>query len=326
MSDDVPPFSLTKPRYDQSTWAGRSKHFYAVTSPKTLLLSTADIDAAKALLEKYKDGDRSASDAALWEARGTIEASLHPDTGEPIPKIFRFAMFGPANLFIVPSMLLPSTIASFGRTILAHWNNQSYNAAVNYANRNASSEAPMSTLAAAYTGAVGVSVSIALGASAIVKRVTNPGLATLVRATLPYSACAGAGCLNLMLMRQSELTDGVEVIDHEGTNHGRSLVAGQQGITKCCIARMLWNAPPMIIPPLIMAKLGGLSAFKSSPRLTLVAEVGIIGACIMAAVPPALGAFPQTDSIAASGLEPQFQGKKDSKGQPINTFFFNKGL
>lgn len=326
-----PPFSLTRPRYDQSTFIGRAKHFYSVTDPRTLLTTTEEVKAAQKLLGQYEKGTTPAgtTDEQLWAARGIKESAVHPDTGEEIPKIFRFACFAPANFVIVPSMLLPSTIASAPRTILAHWNNQSYNAAVNYANRNASSEVTTSTLFKAYVAAVGSSVGIALGAGAITKRVEGmgrPGLSTAVRATLPYSACAGAGCLNLMLVRQTELIEGVEVTDHEGLSHGNSLIAGKSAIGKCCVARMLWNAPPMIIPPILMAKLAGIGPFAASARLRLIAEVGIIAACIMTAVPAALGAFPQTDSIAAASLEPEFHGKKDSKGQPITTFFYNKGL
>ena len=102
-------------------------------------------------------------------------------------------------------MILPSTIASVWRTIGAHWFNQSYNAAVNFANRNASAEVPDSTLAGAYLAAVLSSVSIALGATAVTKRVSQlgrPALSTAVRATLPYTAVASAGCLNLALVRQ----------------------------------------------------------------------------------------------------------------------------
>jgi hypothetical protein len=50
------------------------------------------------------------------------------------------------NIFIAGSMLNPAVITSVPKTIGIHWFNQSYNAGVNYANRNASSEVPQERL------------------------------------------------------------------------------------------------------------------------------------------------------------------------------------
>ena len=133
------------------------------------------------------------------------------------------------------SSRLPSTIASPIRTIGIHWLNQSYNGAVNYANRNASSTISNETLARAYAAAVAASVGIALSAGAVSKKVATmgkPALATAVRATLPYTAVVAAGCLNVGMIRQSELFDGVQVLDHEGTVRGSSVEAGKQGLLK----------------------------------------------------------------------------------------------
>jgi tricarboxylate carrier len=331
MRDDLPPFSLTAPRYDMKTFAGRARHFYAVTSPRNAVRSSDELSAATTLLDKFAKGGvpSGTTDAQLWEARGIKEACIHPDTGKPVPAAFRFAAFIPANLVIVPAMILPSTLASVGRTIGAHWLNQSYNAAVNFANRNASAEVADSTLGFAYVAAVVSSVGIALGATAVNKRVAalgRPALATAVRATLPYTAVASAGCLNLALMRQTELREGIELVDHEGVVHGKSVVAGETAIAKCCAARCLWNIPAMVLPPLAMGWIGTLPGIRGSPRLRLFTEVSIVGACIFAAVPPALGLFPQEDEIDAARVEAQFQGKRDSQGRPIERFHFNKGL
>ena len=82
----------------------------------------------------------------------------------------------------------------------------------------------------------------------------------------------------------------------------------------------------MVIPPLVMARLGAMPALSRNPRLALITEVGVGACCIFAGVPAALGVFPQTDSIAASELEPEFRAKVDSKGAPVRVFFYNKGL
>ena len=96
---------------------------------------------------------------------------MHPDTGLIINPIVRFSAFVPVNLIIAPYLLAPATIASGWLTAAGHWFNQSYNAGVNFANRNASSEVPDETLVKAYVGAVAASVSIGLGATALSKQV-----------------------------------------------------------------------------------------------------------------------------------------------------------
>lgn len=50
------PFSVNieKPRYDQSTYVGRAKHFLTITNPLNLLTSTGDLDKAAAVVHKYR--------------------------------------------------------------------------------------------------------------------------------------------------------------------------------------------------------------------------------------------------------------------------------
>ena len=45
---------LDKPRWDQSTFAGRFKHFLAVTDPTKTFYSSKQLDDAKTLVEAYK--------------------------------------------------------------------------------------------------------------------------------------------------------------------------------------------------------------------------------------------------------------------------------
>ena len=45
---------LTKPRWDQSTFVGRLKYFFAVTDPRLSLLGDQELEGAKSLLELYK--------------------------------------------------------------------------------------------------------------------------------------------------------------------------------------------------------------------------------------------------------------------------------
>ncbi|KAJ8905477.1 hypothetical protein NDN08_001984 [Rhodosorus marinus] len=325
------PFTLEKPRYDLSAYSGRVKQMYQQTNPKYLFVSKGRADEAKKLLDDYAEGTAPAgtTDAELWEARAIREAVFHPETGEQIFPLFRFCAFSPSNVVIATTMLNPTVIASPILTLGVHWANQSYNAAINYANRNASNPISTETLAKAYTGAVLSSCTIALGATYLTKKAANLSAAvkTLIRSTLPFAAVAAAGFANVSLIRGVEITDGVDLIDDEGVIRGRSPAAGKLGITECGLARVLWNIPIMVFPPVIMSQLEKIRRVRTgSPGLKMCLEIGVIAGCLFTGVPPALAAFPQVETIEAAKVEPEFQNLRNSKGNIITQFTFNKGL
>jgi sideroflexin-5 len=334
-AQQMPPFSLERTRYDLDSFLGRTLHFYSVNDPRTLLYSGDDLKAAGALLERYRASspaqratDPSLSDETLWSARRIRESAIHPDTGEPIPAALRFSAFVPVNMIIVTATLSPLVINSFAATGCVHLVNQTYNAAINYANRNASNPVPTQRLLEGYAGAVATSLTIGLTATAMTRRaaVMGPGVAGLIRSTLPFLASAGAGFANVALMRRNELTEGVTVYDADGNPRGKSAAAGQTGIAKCAAARVLWNIPIMMVPPLIMTRLERTGPLQRNPRLKMAIEIGVITSCLLGAVSPALAIFPQRDSIEADKLEPQFRGLRDAQGRPVTRLWYNKGL
>lgn len=92
--------------------------------------------------------------------------------------------------------------------------NQTYNAGMNYGNRNASSQYTAKDMGVGYLGAVFVSVSIAL----YTRRVFASQLAKLsganlnvANAFLAFLAGSMAGMMNMMLMRFKELREGIKI-------------------------------------------------------------------------------------------------------------------
>lgn len=228
----VPPYRSEAPRYDMSTFVGRTLHFYSVNDPRTLLNTEDDLLKAQELLLLEKTGATpvGTSDEDLWRARRVLEASLHPDTKEPIFPLFRFSGFVPINMVLVTATVAPAVISSFPATAFIHFFNQTYNAAINYANRNASNPVPTARLVEGYVGAVITSLSIGMGATALTRRVQARGggglAASVIRSTLPFLAVAGAGASNVLLMRRNELTTGVDVFDDDGRDLGKSIKVG----------------------------------------------------------------------------------------------------
>uniref|UniRef100_A0A8D2LHP8 Sideroflexin 2 n=1 Tax=Varanus komodoensis TaxID=61221 RepID=A0A8D2LHP8_VARKO len=127
-------FNIDAPRWDQNTFLGRVKHFFNITDPRTLLVSEHELDSAKALVESLPPGT---NEEQLYYAKKLYDSAFHPDSGEKMNLIGRMSFQVPGGMAITGFML------QFYRTVPAvvfwQWVNQSFNAIVNYTNRNAAS-------------------------------------------------------------------------------------------------------------------------------------------------------------------------------------------
>lgn len=95
---------LTKPRYEQSTYTNRAKHFFLVTNPLNLLASNKDLDNAKRIIDEYKAGKTEIEGCKdiedLWNAKYLHDSAFHPDTGEKMIIYGRMSAQVPMNTLI----------------------------------------------------------------------------------------------------------------------------------------------------------------------------------------------------------------------------------
>ena len=145
---NLKPFSFDKPFYDLNTYVGRFKNVWASTNPLLFLVTNNQINNAKASLEHYKQQEvkaRERGESLLLTQKeissikyydSVVRSSVHPDTGDIIPRYMRFSAYLYANIPINFGLLLsaPTTF----NIMLWQWINQTYYVGVNYANRNAS--------------------------------------------------------------------------------------------------------------------------------------------------------------------------------------------
>jgi tricarboxylate carrier len=205
-----------------------------------------------------------------------------------------------------------------GSTIFWQWINQSYNVCVNYANRNASNSMPPEKIAQAYGAAVVASGGIAVGLGEMTKRFAS---LRNVAKFVPFVAVASAGALNVFLMRYNEIEEGIQVKDLDGNVVGTSKIAGKMAIGQVAATRVILPIPVLLLPPILMRF---VTIAAKTPRM--MAELGIISACLGIGLPIAISMFPQKSLVPVKELEPEFQNLKDKSGKPIDTLTFNKGL
>ncbi|NXU21287.1 SFXN2 protein, partial [Pardalotus punctatus] len=338
-------FNIDSPRWDQSTFVGRLKHFLNITDPRTVLVPEDELDQAKALVEGCRAGlvPPGSSLEQLLYAKKLYDSAFHPDSGEKMNLIGRMSFQVPGGMAITGCML------QFYRTVPAvvfwQWVNQSFNAFVNYTNRNAASPISLRQIGVAYVTATGAALATAVGLNLYTKR-APPLLARWV----PFAAVAAANCVNIPMMRQQEIINGITVTDGDNNELGRSRVsvrmgmgwgtalpgltgcfclqrAAVKGIAQVVFSRITMAAPGMIILPIIMERLEKFTFMQRIRVLHGPLQVLLCGGFLLFMVPAACALFPQRCSLALADLEPELRDSIVAKhGDKVSYVYFNKGL
>eukprot|EP01033_Poteriospumella_lacustris_P005754 gene5754-4120_t len=316
---------LDKPRYDQSTFEGRAKYFFITTNPLNVLAADSELDRAKKIVEDYRAGteDKALTEDQIWEAKQLYDSAFHPQTGEKLFVLGRMSFQVPGNMLITGCMLTfykstPAVI--FWQTV-----NQTFNAVVNYTNRNASAGVTNEQLGTAYVAATSASVATALALNKFVA--ARPALsAGIVGRLVPLLAVAAANCVNIPLMRQQEIKSGIAIETEDGQFAGSSPNAAKAAIQQVVPSRIGMAIPGMFIPPMVMSRLEKTAAFVKNPWLKAPVTVALTGLCLTFSTPLCCALFPQRAEIALKDLEPSLQESVRAKFPGQEKFFYNKGL
>ncbi|KAL8735841.1 MAG: hypothetical protein Q9181_002670 [Wetmoreana brouardii] len=327
---------LPASQYDLDTYWGRVRQSAAIADPRTLFVSTSGLENAKSLVSSYKQGYVQSMTPELWRAKKIVDSTLHPDTGQPVFLPFRMSCFVISNLIVTAGMLTPN-LKTTG-ILLWQITNQSLNVAINSANANKSTPLSTSTMIKSYFLAVSASCSVALGLNSLVPRLKrlSPGTRTILTRLVPFAAVASAGALNVFLMRGEEIRRGIDVfpsLNEEQKSSlarecksveslGKSKKAATLAVGETALSRVLNATPIMVLPPLILVRLQKTGWLKQRPRMVLPVNLGLILTTSIFALPLALAAFPQRQSIAASRLEEEISEHMGREGMVE----FNRGI
>ena len=145
---------------------------------------------------------------------------------------------------------------------------------------------------------------------------------------VPFFAAAAAKPLQIGLMRADELVEGVVVRDPLGLELGHSRVAGWTAVGQTVFTRTLYLAPPMVLPPLLMAYLARTFPSPSPLVKAALTTVNVVFIASMSAfaTPACIALFDQQATLPVSSLESRFQGALGADGNPVRRVVFNKGL
>ncbi|KAJ6223898.1 hypothetical protein RDWZM_002443 [Blomia tropicalis] len=323
MTDQLvrPGIDIDKPRWDQSTYMGRAKHFFATTNPLNLLCSNKDLEEAKMVLAKYRKGDlvEGLTEDRLWRYKSIYDSAFHPDTNEKMILIGRMSAQVPMNMAITGCML--TYYKTTPQTIFWQWFNQSFNAVVNYTNRSGDSPIPVSQLVKSYCFATSGALATAITLNSLVKK-----FPPLIGRFVPLSAVAAANCVNIPMMRSSELTDGIAIFDENGEKIGNSKKMAKVAISQVVFSRILMATPGMAIPPLLMDYLERRGVLKRMPWISAPAQVLLCGFFLTFATPLCCAVFPQIKSVPIDQLEDEIKEHVARTKNPSKIAYYNKGL
>ncbi|XP_076779692.1 sideroflexin-2 isoform X2 [Arvicanthis niloticus] len=289
MEADLSSFNIDAPRWDQCTFLGRVKHFLNITDPRTVFASEQELDWAREVVQKTRMGlvPPGTQVEQLLYAKKLYDSAFHPDTGEKMNVIGRMSFQVPGGMIITGFML------QFYRQ-----------------------------MALSYFTATTTAVATAVGMNMWTKRAPP-----LVGRWVPFAAVAAANCVNIPMMRQQELIQGICVKDRNQNELGYSQRAAAVGITQVVISRITMAAPGMILLPVIMERLERLPLMKKVKLLHAPLQVLLCGCFLLFMVPVACGLFPQECKLPVSYLEPELQDSIKAKyGEQVLFAYFNKGL
>ncbi|EDV97592.1 sideroflexin-2 [Drosophila grimshawi] len=327
MSQKSALIDVDQPLFDLKTFTGRFQYYAWMTDPRTVLLPSDRLLKAKQMVDKYRAGDQTAqlkSQDVHYNMK-LYSSAFHPDTGE----LQNFA--GRMSFQVPGGMLITGGMLAFYRTVPAvllwQFLNQSFNAVVNYTNRNANSPTSVTQLGVAFASATTAALIAAIGCKNYWAKKATP----LLQRYVPFAAVAAANCVNIPLMRQNEILNGIEVKNADGEVVGQSRLAAVKGISEVIISRITMAAPGMLVLPVIMQRLEKLPAYARIKWINAPFQTLMVGCFLCFMVPTACAIFPQQCELSTATMrtfEPELYEDmvKRTGGTVPKRVYFNKGL
>eukprot|EP01065_Artemidia_motanka_P001254 TRINITY_DN10583_c0_g1_i1.p1 TRINITY_DN10583_c0_g1~~TRINITY_DN10583_c0_g1_i1.p1 ORF type:complete len:344 (+),score=84.89 TRINITY_DN10583_c0_g1_i1:73-1104(+) len=309
-----PRYSAESERFDPSTFTGRFNNMLLRTDASTLMASTADIAAAKQLLQT-----QAGTDAELWRARQIVDCAVHPESGDVVPQPARMSGYVPYNGPVCVAM-----IASTSQSALLLWNwvNQSLNAAVNYCNR-AGAAMDTQTALLSYSTAVATALGVVYGMTTAINRWAAPSArAALLRFTA-FPACVIASSANCYIVRKPEIGRGIPVLSEDGSQliGGRtSSEAARKAVNETVVSRMLLQVPVYFVPACLLALPPFTTIAAVSPAHSVALSTFVTIVAFGFGLPAAIAYYPSQGSIRREELE------EELRPHLPETVYYYKGL
>ena len=335
---DLIKFNLSEPEYSPKTYFGRTMNLLRVQNPKYSFAGSKKIEAARQMVddhfqteEQYKKENKvmmvsKERAKELRNANYLVKSSVHPDTGQILAPWQRFCSYAMINTPFLFGMVLTKQTTT--NIIFWQWINQTYNAVLNYSNRNASSEVSMTGVGAAYFAAVSSSILIGLRVKKMLMPYSNKfkGPSQLIfNFIINFTAMAAAGILNSLVMRSTELKDGIHLFNADGEDAGTSPKVGREAVVKTAATR-IGLALRLLVPTMVFFVMEKRNIVPKNKLGKFFLEATVFFGSMVFVPPLSCAVYEQHCTVKTDAIEEKFHDMKDAQGKPITELYYNRGL
>ncbi|XP_028280086.1 sideroflexin-4 isoform X2 [Parambassis ranga] len=287
--------------------------------PTHLLSSDDEVQKARTLLESGESLNAEVDPAVTLAL-----SSVHADSGNTLPIVFRPPAVFPISAPLVVASLLPHNRvrhALFWQFLL-----QSYNAGFNFANRNSSSEQKKKmslTQLLLVTGTVSYATCAGALPQIFMYRlgIRSPPVQTFFRSILPVPLCAALAFLSVQTIRSEEADNGIQVFDYNGNPLGLSKAAGEKAVRETALSRAAMFGVTAGIPSVLVMLLQRTRLFQRNSLLVAPFRHISVAVILGLMIPVSFSLFPQLGTIKREELEEELQAA--AVGQQL---FYHRGL
>ncbi|XP_045217561.2 sideroflexin-4 isoform X8 [Macaca fascicularis] len=312
-SDAVPAFIEPNVRFWITTvrqsFIRRFLQWTELLDPTNVFISVESIENSRHLLCTNEDASNPASE----DQRATV----HPDSSNLIPKLFRPAAFLP---FMAPtvflSMMPPKGIKSvilpqvFLYTYMTTFNSINGNRSYTCKPLERSLLMAEAIAASTFLGVVPHFIQIKYG-------LTNPWIKRL----LPVVFLVQASGINVYMSRNIESIKGIAVMDKEGNVLGHSTIAGTKAVRETAVSRTVLFGTSALIPEIFTYFFKRTQFFLKNPGSLWILKLSCTFLTMGLMVPVSFSVFPQIGQIQCRSHEEKIQPSTEE-----TEIFYHRGV
>uniref|UniRef100_A0A2K5VDV4 Sideroflexin 4 n=1 Tax=Macaca fascicularis TaxID=9541 RepID=A0A2K5VDV4_MACFA len=321
-SDAVPAFIEPNVRFWITTvrqsFIRRFLQWTELLDPTNVFISVESIENSRHLLCTNEDASNPASeDQRIQEAWKRSLATVHPDSSNLIPKLFRPAAFLP---FMAPtvflSMMPPKGIKSvilpqvFLYTYMTMFNSINGNRSYTCKPLERSLLMAEAIAASTFLGVVPHFIQIKYG-------LTNPWIKRL----LPVVFLVQASGMNVYMSRNIESIKGIAVMDKEGNVLGHSTIAGTKAVRETAVSRTVLFGTSALIPEIFTYFFKRTQFFLKNPGSLWILKLSCTFLTMGLMVPVSFSIFPQIGQIQCRSHEEKIQPSTEE-----TEIFYHRGV
>ncbi|XP_053439497.1 sideroflexin-4 [Nycticebus coucang] len=303
---------------ERQSFVRRFLQWTDLLDPLNLFISVEQIEKARQLLFTNEDASTQAlEDQKIQEAWKRSLSTVHPDSSQLIPTLFRPAAFLPFTAPMVFLSMMPAR--GIKSIILPQVSLYTYITAFTFINGNASysHHQPESLLLGA--GAVVSSTFFGLIPHFIRMKyfLVNP----LIKRALPVFFLANVSAGNVLASRSFEPVRGIQVMDKEGNVIGHSRIAARKAVAETATSRAVLFGTSAVIPEVCAYFFKRTQFFLKNPRSLWTLKLSCTILVMGLMVPVSFSMFPQMGQIQCSKLEEAIRSSTEE-----TQLFYNRGV